>query len=286
MSPVPSAAATRLATSRPHAVLGASTAQGAAIRAHAAMAPAVSSSFATGMWVKAMSSSAPHDPTSAGAPGATTSATTGPPSCAAAPSSSRVMRARSGSTTTPTSRPVSWPGGGTEARSLAVGAIGVEGVALREEADRGADLIVEVGACVPAREPIRPHHAGLADRRGAPLGAPRARSEVAGGEGAEAMGRHRGAAGPIDLARIDEPLRGRHDRGQVHTDLRPPVVVLGTDVEAPVREREVPRTGHERQPEELCQLRADLAGVGVDRVATGEDQIERTRRCRSWRPAR
>ena len=40
------------------------------------------------------------------------------------------------------------------------------------------------------------------------------------------------------------------------------------------REREVAGAGDEGEPEQLGELGADLAGVGVDRVAAGEHEVE------------
>ena len=41
-----------------------------------------------------------------------------------------------------------------------------------------------------------------------------------------------------------------------------------------VADREVPNTGQEGEVEQLGELGADLAGVGVDRIAAGQHEIE------------
>ena len=89
------------------------------------------------------------------------------------------------------------------------------------------------------------------------------------------VGRDLGPALGIDLARVDEALGRREHRREVDAQLDPAVVVLAAQVERPVVEREVPHAGRERQAEQLGQLRADLARVGVDGVPAREDEIER-----------
>ena len=60
----------------------------------------------------------------------------------------------------------------------------------------------------------------------------------------------------------------RQDRGQPHLGLQPAVVVLAPRVDPVAVDREVAHAGEERQVEQFGELGADLAGVGVDRVAT------------------
>src|SRR5207302_617077 len=118
--PAPSRAAARAATSRPQAVLGASTAHGPACSAHSATAPATSSAPSTtpGGPVSTTSSSAPQAPSreAAASPGSA-SATTWPSSSSASSaavlSSSWATWGRSASRTTATAGPAGFPGRGT-----------------------------------------------------------------------------------------------------------------------------------------------------------------------------
>ena len=90
--------------------------------------------------------------------------------------------------------------------------------------------------------------------------------------------------GRIDLGRIDEALRAREDRGQLHLGLHPAVVVLAARAR-----RAVPSIERWRTPlrngkvAQLGELGADLTGVGVDRVAAGEHEVERAVVCERGR---
>jgi hypothetical protein len=106
---------------------------------------------------------------------------------------------------------------------------------------------------------------------------PRACTQLARSHAADARGRYRGALGGIDLRGFDEPFRARQDRGQVDVRLHPPVVVLAARVHARSFQREMAHARQKREIEQLRQLGRHLPGVGVDRVAAGEDQFERAR---------
>ena len=140
-----------------------------------------------------------------------------------------------------------------------------------------AHLIGERRVGVRDPRPAHRHHLHRPDPRGRGVGAPRARAEIGRGQPADAIGGHRGAARRVDLRRIAQPLGAREHRGQLDLGLQPTVVVLAArvdDVASPV-DREVAHAGEERQVEQLGELGTDLAGVGVDRVAAGEHEIER-----------
>ncbi len=122
--PAPRVADTRAATSRPHAVPGTRMAHGRAALAHRAT-PAATSSSTSAPWM-ATTVSAPQVPWTAGSgtpgPIATTRAGSRPARRAAAPSSSLVMRSRSGSTTTAIGGSLAPDGGSTgSTRSTSTG---------------------------------------------------------------------------------------------------------------------------------------------------------------------
>ncbi len=77
------------------------------------------------------------------------------------------------------------------------------------------------------------------------------------------------------LARVDQALGTGQDGGQGHGGVDPLVVVLQTDLHLTLAQLELPDPGGEGQVEELGQLRADLAGVGVDGVAAHQHEVER-----------
>ena len=77
------------------------------------------------------------------------------------------------------------------------------------------------------------------------------------------------------LGRIAQALRGReHDR-QRSLDRAVAVVRLEPGAEPGPSTLELPDAGREREAEELGDLRADLTGVGVQRVQAAEHQVER-----------
>ena len=95
------------------------------------------------------------------------------------------------------------------------------------------------------------------------------------------------AARPGGSTFVGSHSRSAHDkhRGQLDLGLHPAVVVLAARVDACAVDREVAHAGEERQVEQLGELGADLAGVGVDRVAAGEHEVERALARRGPRPA-
>ena len=96
--------------------------------------------------------------------------------------------------------------------------------------------------------------------------------------------------GVLDLAGVDESLGRTEHGGQGHGGLQPGVVLLAADPHEIGRdvELEVLHAGGEGQVEQLGQLGADLAGLGVDRVAPDQDQAQvvgRSTRPRLGHPA-
>ena len=163
-------------------------------------------------------------------------------------------------------------------RRLGAGCGGaVERAPLVQHAHRLVGLVGERCLGLAVARPRHRHDLDGADggrRRGL---APRSCSEVGRGEATDALGRHRGAPRRIDLARVDQPFRARQDRGELDFGLEPAVVVLAARVHERAFDREVANAAEEREIAQLRELGSDLAGIGVDRIATGQDEVERAR---------
>ena len=143
-----------------------------------------------------------------------------------------------------------------------------------EQAHGLPHLLLEgaLAAMAVARDLVDPHGA---DGRGAAGLPPGPGTEVGRGHGADALGGHGLAPRGVDLARVDEPLgAGRHER-QRDLELHPAVVVLAAQVQHGALHAEVTDARGEREIEQLGESGADLPGVGIDRVATGEHEVER-----------
>ncbi len=155
-----------------------------------------------------------------------------------------------------------------------------ERVAGEQRFDRGMYLLVErTGQHRP--RPLDAVHAHGPDPRRAAVGAPRAgapggATEVRSRERAEVRRVDRRASFRRHLAGVDEPFRARGHDGQIDLELGPAVVVFAPEMQGLALHAQVAHTGRERQVEQLGQLRADLAGVGVDGVAAEEHEVERS----------
>ena len=258
--------------------------------ARAATSPATSSS-ATGAPVAELSTStrsAPRAPSSAGSAGSAQTAVTVPPtsaaSRAAAPSSSAASGGRPGSSTATTTRSpprgrpedpgavtgAPWPGSGLPPAGPPPG----QRAPLGEQPDRLENLGRERARQDAAIAPVLVG-ADLADARGAARGAPGARPKAGGAHQPDPLRRDgRPLRGPV-LGRRAEPLGHAQHRRERHQELRGAVVPLAADPGRVARDLQVPDTAGERQSEQLRELGRDLAGVGIDGVQPGEDQVER-----------
>ena len=198
-----------------------------------------------------------------------------PPRPAAAPMSSRVAWARSGSTTTPTTGSPA-RGAATGTRAFGPDSESIERAPLAEVPDGGGDLFGK-GQFGPAQpRPFDGHDLDGTDVRGRSVLAPRAGAEIGRGQRADPLGGYRVAAGRVDLRRVGQAFGAGEDRREPDLGLQPAVVVLAAGVDAIAFDREVAHAREEREVEQLGQLRSDLAGVGVDRVAAGQHEIEGT----------
>ena len=119
-------------------------------------------------------------------------------------------------------------------------------------------------------------HPHFADIGAAAVLTPRTRAEVGGGHGRDPVGGDGGASFGIDLGRFGQAFRGRHDGRKLHHPFALAVVLLAQDLELALAEIEALHARDEGQVEQFRHLGADLAGVGVDRVAAGEDEVERS----------
>ncbi len=164
--------------------------------------------------------------------------------------------------------------GGDGAEITRVVECGVERAAGREDLDRAPHLLRDGRVGKEVALALGLDHLHPPDPRRARRLAPRPGPEVGGGEAADPVGGHRGPTVGIDLARVDEALGRRDDRGEREPGLHPAVVVLAAQVERAVVEREVADRRREGQVEELGELRPHLAGVGVDGVAAGDHEVE------------
>ena len=289
VSPAPSRAAARAATSRPHAVLGARTAHGACSSAHVGDAR-------RDVLLDDRAASGERDrdgrrPTTRGSRGSgqrgaerdRRAADRARRASPQRPSSSWVTCARSGSTTTATTvaaAPDPLPGSATSGRCRRRS---------RGRARRRARRVRRAARPprAPARRPGRRARAGRARPRAGAPGRPTSGSPSwphgpgprSAARAASGCGRAGTAARPVgvDLARVDEPLRGRDDRraGATSAWTKPSSCSQRTCSTPSRVEVEVAHAGREREVEQLGELGTDLAGVGVDRVAADEHEVER-----------
>ena len=195
---------------------------------------------------------------------------------AAAPSSSRVMCARSGSATTATAGPapsIRRRGHRVERRVVDVL---VQRAALAENVHGVANLLgraVRPGARAgpgspPSPSPARPTSA----TRPAPHG-PAPRSAAV----RRRMRSAGTAARPGGSTFAGSHSRSAHDStagSSTSACIQPSSCSQRASTTRSV-DREVAHAGEEREVEQLGHLGPDLAGVGVDRVATGEHEVER-----------
>ena len=77
------------------------------------------------------------------------------------------------------------------------------------------------------------------------------------------------------LGRIAQPLGTRQQSWQAHGHIDPAVIVLTTQQQQAAFESELLDTACERQIEQFRKLGWDLPGVRIDRVLSGQDQVER-----------
>ncbi len=142
--------------------------------------------------------------------------------------------------------------------------------------DRGARLVGDRRVGVDAPGAGNGHDLHVPHRCRRRRGAPRPRAELGRGQAADAVRGNRRALGRFDLGRVDQSLGAREDRGQADLGLEPAVVVLATRGDEIAVDREVSHPAQERQVAHVRELWRDLTGVGVDGVAAGEHEIERT----------
>ncbi len=281
--PAPIAAAVRLATSRPHAVLGANIAHGSVACAQLIAPSATSSSGIDLTGVRRCTQ--PH----------------GLVRAPAAELTERGLVHRERDHPTPEAR------GRTEQLAGDGGAIGldehtggparcgpgfqrgrrddaqvrrviergVERAAPVQDLDGPAHLLVERRIGEEVTQPLELEHADASDSgraRGLPHGPPPRSAAVT--ILISAAGTSARSSGSTLHGSMSRSARGEHRR-ELQAQLDPAVVVLAAQVERPVVEREVPDAGGERQTEQLGQLRADLARVRVDGVPAREHEVER-----------
>ena len=176
-------------------------------------------------------------------------------SAAAAPSSSRVPCARSGSAQRPS--PAARPGRERRQPSR----LGATRVARARRVRRNArqrrvDLLVERCVRPAVAGPVDGHHLHRADPGGRRRPGPRDRRRGRRRRCVRMrVGGHCRAARRVDLGRFAEPLGAREDRGQRDFGLQPAVVVLAARVDPVVVDGEVAHAGEERQVEQLARPR-------------------------------
>ena len=120
------------------------------------------------------------------------------------------------------------------------------------------------------RRPASPHveDAGLANCRQASCRAPRAGSEIGGGEPAQAYGGHLGSLLRRDLGWLAQTLGYRHHGREPEAQPLAAVVDLAVQRQGSLADLYVANVRGEGKVEKLGDLGTDLSGVGIDRAAT------------------
>ena len=113
------------------------------------------------------------------------------------------------------------------------------------------------------------------DRGRAARLAPRPGSKIAGGQASDPLGGNGGPTGGVDLARLDQSLGACEQGREGDLGIDPAIVVLAAGLHLRPIEAQLPDAGQQRDPKQFGQFRRDLTRLGVDRVPTGEDEVER-----------
>ena len=146
----------------------------------------------------------------------------------------------------------------------------VQGASRPQQGDRLADLMNPAAGARDIGNGADFADPGRASRR-----PPGAGAEIIGDEAADTRVLHRRALLGTGLGRGAEPLGHGQDGGQGALPMEPAVVMFAPRADPSMVNLEFAHPAEERQVEKLGQGGADLSRIGVDRIAPGEDQIER-----------